>query len=259
MHRMTDGDAETLVGFIRDTIKRTGCDGVVVGLSGGIDSATVTKLCVDALGADKVLNVFMPTLVTSPDDYKDTTDLSSMWGTTYKIVDIQPAVDAFTAMLFSKDESPLEGGNISARCRMTVLYNLAKKRNSLVVGTSNKSELLMGYFTKFGDGAADMVPMIDLYKTQVWELASVIGVPQNIIDKVPTAGLWEGQTDEIEMGISYHDLDLVLNGISASMSDDEISDIVEVPLDKVREIRNRMSDMEHKRMQAYCLEKTFNV
>ena len=151
--QITKEDVQDLVGFIRDTVNTIGCKGVVVGLSGGIDSATVTKLCVDALGPEKVLNVFMPSRVTPAEDYKTTSDLSSEWGTEYKVVDIQPAVDSLMAVLLSGKETPLERGNISARCRMIVLYNLAKKRDYIVMGTSNQSEIMMGYFTKFGDGA----------------------------------------------------------------------------------------------------------
>ena len=158
--QITREDVDDLVGFIRSTVESIGCKGVVVGLSGGIDSATVTKLCVDALGPDKVLNVFMPSRVTPAEDYKTTSELCSMWGTEYKVVDIQPAVDALMAVLLSGRETPLERGNISARCRMIVLYNLAKKRDYVVMGTSNQSEMMMGYFTKFGDGACDITPMV---------------------------------------------------------------------------------------------------
>lgn len=248
IHKITGGDVDSLRRFIEDTIARTGCEGVIVGLSGGLDSAVVTKLCVDAIGADRVMNVFMPTTVTPHEDYRETMDLSKLWGTRYKVVEIQPAVDAFTATLFSNKAAPLERGNITARCRMVVLFNLAKKMNCLVVGTSNKSELMMGYLTKFGDGAADMLPIADLYKTQVREVASIIDVPKAIIDKVPTAGLWEGQTDEEEMGITYRDLDAVLHGIAAGRTDSVVAKDTGVPEVKVAEVRSRSAEMEHKRL-----------
>ncbi len=252
LRKITAEDVNGLVEFIKNTVENAGCKGVVVGLSGGIDSAVVTKLCVDALGPKKVMNVFMPTSVTATDDYMATKNLSKLWGTEYKVVDIQPAVDAFTAALFSKIATPLEKGNISARCRMIVLFNKAKKTNYLVAGTSNKSELMMGYFTKFGDGACDFVPMVDLYKTQVWEVAKLIGVPQKFIDMVPTAGLWEGQTDESEMGITYHDLDIVLNDMEQSLSDDEIANHVGLSVERVAELRGQVKKMEHKRFPAIC-------
>ncbi len=258
LHKIKGGDADALRRFIKDTVDGAGSDGVVVGISGGLDSAVVTKLCVDALGADRVTNIFMPTTVTSRDDYREAMDLSKLWGTRYKIVEIQPAVDAFTAALFSNKTAPLERGNITARCRMVVLFNYAKKTNGLVVGTSNRSELMMGYFTKFGDGAADLFPIADLYKTQVRELAKMIDVPAGIIDKVPTAGLWEGQTDEDEMGITYRDLDLVLDGIAKGKGDAAIAKTVGVTEGKVDEVRTRSASMEHKRLPPLKPRTDFN-
>ena len=178
---VTQDDVDELIAFIRNTLEKTGCKGVVIGLSGGLDSAVVTKLCVDALGADKVLNIFMPSGVTISDDYILTKDLSKLWGTEYRIMDIQPAVDSLQSVLLSKEEAPLDRGNISARCRMIVLYNQARKRNFLVMGTSNQSELMMGYFTKFGDGACDVTPLANMYKTQVRELAKLMNRTENAV------------------------------------------------------------------------------
>lgn len=248
--QITNEDAEGLIGFIKSTVESAGCKGVVVGLSGGVDSATVTKLCADAIGAENVLNVFMPSRVTPVEDYKTTSELSALWGTEYKVVDVQPAVDALTAVLLSGRETPLERGNISARCRMIVLYNLAKKRNYLVVGTSNQSELMMGYFTKFGDGACDMTPMANLYKTEVRQLARIIGVPEPIIAKPPSAGLWEGQTDESEMGIRYEDLDGILYDLEQDRSDSQIAVDTGLPIEEIDRIRRQVKSMEHKRLPA---------
>lgn len=248
--QITSEDAEGLIGFIKSTVESAGCKGVVVGLSGGVDSATVTKLCADAIGAENVLNVFMPSRVTPVEDYKTTSELSALWGTEYKVVDVQPAVDALAAVLLSGRETPLERGNISARCRMIVLYNLAKKRNYLVVGTSNQSELMMGYFTKFGDGACDMTPMANLYKTEVRQLARIIGVPEPIIAKPPSAGLWEGQTDESEMGIRYEDLDGILYDLEQDRSDSQIAADTGLPIEEIDRIRRQVKSMEHKRLPA---------
>lgn len=248
--QITNEDAEGLIGFIKSTVESAGCKGVVVGLSGGVDSATVTKLCADAIGAENVLNVFMPSRVTPVEDYKTTSELSTLWGTEYKVVDVQPAVDALAAVLLSGRETPLERGNISARCRMIVLYNLAKKRNYLVVGTSNQSELMMGYFTKFGDGACDMTPMANLYKTEVRQLARIIGVPEPIIAKPPSAGLWEGQTDESEMGIRYEDLDGILYDLEQDRSDSQIAADTGLPIEEIDRIRRQVKSMEHKRLPA---------
>lgn len=248
--QITEEDVQDLIGFIRTTVQRIGCKGVVVGLSGGIDSATVTKLCADAIGPENVLNVFMPSRVTPAEDYKTTSDLSSRWGTEYRVVDVQPAVDALAAVLLSGKETPLERGNISARCRMVVLYNLAKKRDYIVMGTSNQSELMMGYFTKFGDGACDVTPMANLYKTEVRQMARILGVPEAIISKPPSAGLWEGQTDESEMGIRYEDLDEILYGMEQDRSNKQISVDTGLPIAEVERIRKQVSSMEHKRLPA---------
>ncbi len=246
--QITEEDVGELMSFIRTTVEKAGCKGVVVGLSGGIDSAAVTKLCADALGPEKVLNIFMPSRVTPAEDYKTTSELSSMWGTEYKVVDIQPAVDALAAVLLSGKETPLERGNISARCRMVVLYNFAKKRDYLVLGTSNQSELMMGYFTKFGDGACDVTPLANLYKTEVRQLSRLIGVPESIIAKPPSAGLWEGQTDEKEMGIRYEDLDGILYDLEQDRSDAQIAADTGLPIEEIVRIRTQVASMEHKRL-----------
>ena len=142
----------------------------------------------------------------------------------------------------------LERGNISARCRMIVLYNLAKKRDSIVMGTSNQSEMMMGYFTKFGDGACDVTPLANLYKTEVRQLARLIGIPEEIISKPPSAGLWEGQTDESEMGITYSDLDQILYDLEQDRSDAQIAADTGLEKSRVAEIRRQVESMEHKRL-----------
>ena len=244
---ITEGDVEHVKDFIKDVVESTGCSGLVIGLSGGIDSAVVTKLAADAIDPSRILNVFMPSRTTPASDYKTTRELSQMWGTEYKIVDIQPAVDALTSVLLSDVEAPLERGNIAARCRMIVLYNLAKKRNYIVAGTSNKSEMMTGYFTKFGDGACDFTPLANLYKTEVRQIASLIGVPQEIIDKPPSAGLWEGQTDESEMGMSYDVLDVILSDMEKGLDDGIIAEDAKLTVDEVVKIRKLVASMEHKR------------
>ncbi|MBQ7978452.1 MAG: NAD+ synthase [Candidatus Methanomethylophilaceae archaeon] len=247
---ITSDDVNELKSFIKSTVTKAGAKGVVIGLSGGIDSAVATKLCADALGPENVLNVFMPSRVTPPEDYKVTSELSTLWGTEFRVVDVQPAVDALAAVLLSDAETPLERGNISARCRMIVLYNLAKKRQYLVVGTSNQSEIMMGYFTKFGDGACDMTPLANLYKTEVRQIAALIGVPQPIIDRPPSAGLWEGQTDESDMGIKYEDLDKILYGMEQDRTDSQIAADTGLPKETISDIRRQVQSMEHKRLPA---------
>jgi len=232
--------------FIRQKVEESGGGGVVIGLSGGIDSATVSKLCADAIGADRVLNIFMPSASSSERDRRDAEDFSRTFGIPFKVVEIAPAVETFRAMLPSLDLREC-AGNVAARCRMIVLFHHAWLMGRVVMGTSNKSEFLIGYFTKFGDGGSDFCPIGDLYKTEVRQLAREIGVPDAIIDKTPSAGLWEGQTDEGEMGITYEDLDQVLFGIERSLGDEAIAAESGVPLDKVHKVRAMHVQSVHKR------------
>jgi len=245
--KITEDDVKKLTDGIRNAVRRTGCSGVVIGLSGGIDSAVVAKLCVNAIGAENVLCVFMPSRATPAEDYKITADLCSKWKMEYRILDVQPAVDSLSAILTATTNTPLDRGNIVARCRMIVLYNLAKKYGRVVMGASNESEIMIGYFTKFGDGACDISPLSGIYKTQVRQIAKIIGVPEKVIKKKPSAGLWEGQTDEEEIGITYDDLDPVLYSFRAERSDKEISDMTGVPVDIVAAVRNKIKNSEHKR------------
>jgi NAD+ synthase len=232
--------------FVRQKVEESGGGGVVIGLSGGIDSATVSKLCADAIGADKVLNIFLPSASSSEGDRRDAEDLSRRFGIPFKVVEVAPAVEAFRAMLPSLDKKEC-AGNVTARCRMIVLYHHAWLMDRVVMGTSNKSEFLTGYFTKFGDGGSDFCPIGDLYKTEVRQLAREIGIPEAIIEKAPSAGLWEGQTDEGEMGITYDDLDQVLFGFERSLGDEAIAAETGVSLEKVRNVRAMHLRTVHKR------------
>jgi NAD+ synthase len=232
--------------FIRQKVEESGGNGVVIGLSGGIDSATVSKLCADAVGPEKVLNLFMPSGASSRQDRQDAEGFCRQFGMEFKVVDIEPAVSTFRSMLPSPDCNKY-AGNVMARCRMIILYHHACMLGRVVMGTSNKSELLTGYFTKFGDGGSDFCPLGDLYKTEVRQLAEQIGVTRAIIDKVPSAGLWAGQTDEGEMGISYDELDQVLLGIERSMTNEEVAAETGIPLDKVERVWAMHKCSVHKR------------
>ncbi len=254
--RTTEDDAVELRGFIRRYVEDSGSKGVVVGLSGGIDSAVVVKLAVDALGPEKVHAIFMPSDVTPKQDYECVEGLAKDWGIDLEIINIQSAADAF-ADLLGGELTPLERGNITARCRMTILYARAKSLGSIVLGTSNQSEYMMGYFTKYGDGGSDAAPIVGLYKTNVRHLARIIGVPEDIISKPPSAGLWEGQTDEGEMGITYAELDHVLHAIENGWTDAEIAADVGVDTVRVSEIRERVRAMAHKRVPAARPGKTY--
>ena len=247
--RATEDDAEELRSFIRDYVLKCGADGVVIGLSGGIDSAVVTKLAVDALGADKVHNMYLPSDLSPRSDLQCTEELSRLWNTDLEVINIQPALDAFRDLLCA-DMTPMDLGNASARCRMAMLYSRAKELNCIVVGTSNQSELMMGYFTKHGDGACDILPLANMYKTNVKQLARLLSVPAEIISKPPSAGFWEGQTDEDEMGVSYAVLDQVLYGLEQEDSVRAIAENTGLNVEKIRSIRDRVSSMAHKRRMA---------
>lgn len=197
-----------LVGFLRDEVGKAGFRNVVLGISGGVDSAVVSALCAEAFGKDHVLGVMMPHASSDPRSGVDARTMIEFLGIKSEVVDITLVVEACVATDREMDKK--RRGNIMARQRMTVLYDRSVTHESLVVGTSNKSELLLGYGTQFGDLASALNPIGDLYKTQVWQLAEELGIPPNIIEKKPSADLWAGQTDEDELGFSYKNVDRLL-------------------------------------------------
>jgi NAD+ synthase len=200
--------AEILCRFIRTEIRRAGFQRAVVGLSGGIDSSVVTFLCARALGAENVLAVTMPYKTSSEATRRDSHAVIEQLGVRTVDVPISEQVDAYFAQF--PDASQLRRANMCARQRMTVLYDQSAAFEALVAGTSNKSELLLGYGTQFGDMASAINPVGDLYKTQLYHLAAHLGVPQAILGKEPTGDLWIGQTDEGELGFSYAEVDRLL-------------------------------------------------
>jgi NAD+ synthase len=197
-----------LVGFLRDEAQRAGFQAGVLGLSGGVDSALVAYLAVEALGRDNLLGVLMPYKTSNPQSTEDGELVAQELGIRTEVVDITPMVDPLLKPGGSKDR--VRAGNIMARVRMIVLYDLSAREKALVIGTSNKTEILLGYGTLFGDLACALNPLGDLYKTQVWDLARALGVPQRIIEKPPSADLWEGQSDEDELGLKYREVDRLL-------------------------------------------------
>ncbi len=231
--------------YIADTVEHAGAAGVVLGLSGGLDSCTVLALCAKALGPKRVRCLHLPTATTPREEREDAKAMAKKAGVKLDVVPIDDAVESLAVLLRATE--PELKGNLKARVRMTILYHHARKGNLLVVGTGNKSELLTGYFTKFGDGASDLNPLGDLYKTQVRQLAKDVGVPARIIGKPPTAALWKGQTDEGELGITYELLDRILLGIELGMDDDALAKAAEAPLGEVRRIRALNARTVHKR------------
>lgn len=198
-----------LVGFIREEIGKAGSSRAVVGVSGGIDSAVVLLLAVRALGAADVLALMLPYRTSAPASLDDARAVVAAAGCPSEVVEITPMVDAFRAAAGCDD--PVRLGNKMARERMTVLYDRAMRDGALVAGTSNKTELLLGYSTRWGDAGWDLDPLGDLYKCHVRALARHLGTPRAIVEKPPSADLWPGQTDEKELGLTYDDADRVLH------------------------------------------------
>lgn len=197
--------------FIFDTLESSGMRKIIVALSGGVDSALSATLASQLLGKDQLYIVMLPNADLHPasvTDAKLVIEKLQIPSDQVHVIDIAPSVEKIVENIYGIDE--MRKGNVMARVRMTYLFDLAKKLGALVCGTENKTEYHLGYFTRFGDEASDIEPIRGLYKTQVWELASYLGVPEAIVTKAPTAGLWDGQTDEGELGFSYKEADVVL-------------------------------------------------
>ncbi len=196
-----------IVDFIRTEITRAGFSRGILGLSGGIDSSLVAFLAAEALGKENVLGVLMPYRTSNPASRADAELVAQQLGIATRVIEITPMVEPYLTQI-GKDER--RRGNVMARERMLVLYDQSEEFRALVIGTSNKTESLLGYTTQFGDNAAAIQPIADLYKYQVRQLARAVGMPQKIIDKAPSADLWQGQTDEGELGFTYDQADAIL-------------------------------------------------
>jgi len=198
--------------FIKNYVHQNGFENVVIGVSGGLDSAVVATLCVNALGAEHVHGLLMPFRTSSPESLEHGRLVCETLKISHDIIDISPMVYTYFSLVpRTASASPLQLPNKCARERMSILYDFSVRKNALVAGTSNKSEHLLGYCTQYGDSAAAFEPIADLYKTQVFEFARHLGVPEVIINKKPSADLWEGQTDEGEIGVTYKEIDEILH------------------------------------------------
>lgn len=199
----------TLSSFIQDATQTAGAQGVVVGLSGGVDSALAAALATEALGAGAVHAFFLPHRTSNPDSARDAAKVAAELGLELRTIDISPMVDPYFEH-YEKQADRIRVGNKMARERMGILFDQAKKLGCLVLGTSNKTEILLGYSTIFGDNASSINPLGDLYKQQVLELSRHLGIPKEVVEKSPSADLWPGQTDEEELGLDYATADEVL-------------------------------------------------
>ena len=237
---------DILLAFIRNEISKVGFQSAVLGLSGGIDSAVVCELAARALGPENVLAVLMPYRTSSPESVRHARMMVEKTGVLSEEVEISGVVDAFFEGM--SEAGRLRMGNVMARTRMLYLYDVSARDSRLVVGTSNKTELLLGYGTLFGDMASAVNPIGDLYKTQIWGLARHLRLPEEIVSKTPSADLWEGQSDEEDLGFGYEEVDLLLYlMLERRMGRDAIiqEGIDEVFYDKVRKmvVRNQYKRM----------------
>jgi len=232
--------SQKIIKWIEAQVKRAKAQGIVLGLSGGVDSALVAALAKKAVGKNRLLCLFLPCFSLA-NDRKDVLLLVRKFNLRYKTVDIKPLYNCLTRILPSADKRT--SGNLKSRLRMLVLYYFANKLNYIVAGTGNKSEFLTGYFTKYGDGAADILPIAGLLKREVKKLAEELGIPERIINKPPTAGLWPGQTDEAEMGITYKELDDILSCLEQGKRQ-------VAPKRLVQKVKEKVKSSTHKRRLA---------
>lgn len=219
--------------------KQVGNKPVVLGLSGGIDSALVVYLAVQALGNKKVHCLIMPFDTNTKQDLKLAKLITKNLNIQSSVLNLEPILNTYQKILKSKPNKTTLG-NLKARIRMSLLYTKANELNGLVLGTGNKSEITIGYFTKYGDGGVDLLPIGDLCKTEVKQLAKYLNIPQEIIDRQPTAGLWAGQTDEEEIGLTYEKLDQILEAIEKK------KDLKKFAKKDVKKIKKMIKNSEHK-------------
>ena len=231
--------------FLQEELVKTGLTGFVLGLSGGVDSALACALAAHALGPGKVLAVKMPFRTSSPSSEADADAVISQLGVRSERVDITPMVEAYFQGL--PESPPLRWGNFMARVRMAVLFDRSARERALVLGTSNKTELLLGYGTWYGDTASSLNPIGDLYKAQVWQMARHLGLPEQVVSKAPSADLWPDQTDEGEMGITYAEADAILYLLVDGRYTVEEVAAAGHPLDRVQKVLAMVEGSQYKR------------
>ncbi len=237
---------ETLVRFLSSQVTQAGASGAVVGLSGGVDSALVASLARESLGPERVYALSLPDENTPSALRSEVAGYAGSLGLPLREVSLEPWFAALRRDLPELSER-MGGGNARARLRMIALYAEARSHQALVLGTGNKSEILLGYFTKFGDGGADLLPLGDLYKTAVYALARDMGLPASLLQRPPSAGLYPGQTDEEELGEPYAILDPILRGLEELWEPEAIARELGLPLPRVLAVVRRVEGSRHKR------------
>lgn len=238
---------DKIIDFLNQKLHNTDAEGFVVGISGGIDSAVTATLAVNAAGKENVTGWITPASTSNKENIDDAVELAEDLGIGYRKTSIDPVVESVVEQSPISVEEVSEG-NIRARVRMIYEYLEANENDNIVLGTGNRTELLLGYFTKHGDGAADLMPIADLYKTQVKELAAHLDIDQKFIEKAPTAGLWEGQTDEDELGATYEDMDKILHHlVDKQQSIAETAENLSIDTEEVERFNNMYQRTAHKR------------
>jgi NAD+ synthase len=231
--------------FISSYVSKSSAKGLVLGLSGGLDSSVVFKLAVNALGTSRVLGIVMPSDVTPKEDVDHAIELATSLGTRYQVIDINPLLAKYAEVLPADKRAE---GNLMARIRMNILYYHASVHTYLVAGTSDKSEVMIGYFTKWGDGAADILPIANLYKTQVRALAKYLGIPKSIVEKKSSPRLWLDQLAEEEIGMDYETIDSILHLlVDRKIKPKDVAKKLGIPDNQVNKVKGMVDTSQHKR------------
>jgi len=243
-----DARREHITAFIKEQLDAAGVERAVLGLSGGVDSSLVAHLAVEAIGAENLHGLVMPSSVNDEATMSDAERVAMELGIEYDVIEINPIVDTFLDAYPEAEGEKMAVGNVRVRARAVLNYLVANTENALVLGTGNRTESLTGYFTKYGDGAVDCHPIANLYKQQVRQLARHVGVPQEIAERTPTAGMWVDQTDEGELGVEYDTLDSILAlAIEGKVGTSATARIVGVDREIVERVRDLFEQSGHKR------------